>query len=333
MSDDTKEDGVVTFPKTHALVQGRLVADPKVHSEKFATMRVAVSNSYKKSDGTWDNSRPDSFFDVKINGEAHVKLLQEAMGSGKAVKGGHARVEGFPVLEEYEGREKIAIVARKGQSAFSFDLPDRSKRRANEFTISGNIGQIRPVEGQTADGRSYKFYNLTIADNGKDGKANWYNVVVSAPKAVAVMEAGIADGSIATGAKIAVTGSFEPNKWEQDGQTRQKMELRVKPFEGSLKVLFPAKAKEAVGKEASGEGVVAKDDVTTAVPGKKAEPVGEGVVAKDEVADGVPGKRSKAARKSVAVEDETAKDVPAAQSKTKGRAKSRKAALEQEIPF
>jgi single-stranded DNA-binding protein len=248
MSDDTKEDGASKFPKTNALIQGRLAADPKFISDKFATMRIAVSNGFKKEDGTWDNSRPDSFFDVKVNGEAQVGLLKQAVESGAAKKGGHARAEGFPTREEYEGREKIAIVARKGQSAFNFDAPEPGKGKANDFTISGNIGQINKVEGEK-NGRAYKFYNVTIADNDKDGKATWYNVAVSAPKAVAVMDAGIADGSIAAGAKIAVTGAFEPNAWEKDGQKREKMELRVKPFEDSLKVLFPAKGKEAAAKE------------------------------------------------------------------------------------
>lgn len=244
MADENNEGGKPKIAQNNVVLQGHLVADPKIHSEKFATMRIAVSNDFKKEDGTWTEGRPASFFDLKVNGTGPVSLLKEAVESGKAKTGAPLRFEGFPVEDEYQGKKSIAVVARKGATAFSFDKPEPGKGKANDFTITGSVGRVEAVEGEK-NGKPFKFYKVSVADNDRDGKATWYNAVVSAPKSVAALEAGQADGSFGVGALITLQGSMEPNTWEKDGVKQTRMELKVKPFEDSLKVVFPAKNKDA----------------------------------------------------------------------------------------
>lgn len=277
MADENNEGGKPKIAQNNVVLQGHLVAEPKIHSEKFATMRIAVSNDFKKEDGTWTEDRPASFFDLKVNGQAHVDLIKSAVEAGKAKKGGPLHFEGFPVEDEYQGKKSIAVVARKGATAFSFDAPEAGKGKANDFTITGSVGRVEAVEGEK-NGKPFKFFKVSVADNDREGKVTWYNAIASAPKAVAAIEAGQANGTFGVGALVTLQGSMEPNTWEKDGVKQTRMEMKVKPFDDSIKVVFPPKNQDAAAKGQDDAAKALEAEAPKKGRGKKAAAAGKGSI-------------------------------------------------------
>jgi len=282
--ENNNEGGKREFAPTGGTIQGNVVADPKVidgQNGKFVAMRVAVNNGYKKGDEFVETAT--TYVEVTVNQPALVSKIEGAMAEGTFGKGKPIRVEGYPLFDSYDKAdgtkvETVKLAARKGETAI--DLAPDTKKRANDFVLSGNIGNIRPVEGEK-NGKAYKFYELSVAyDAGqaREGEeqrpATWLRARVNTPKAIEALEAGMADGSIGVGGKILLKGSIEPSKAYTDGKgvRREGLEVNVKPFADSIQSIFAPKNKgEASKDQAEGEA-----QAPAAEEGKKAAGKGKG---------------------------------------------------------
>ena len=282
--ENNKEGGKREFERTGGTIQGNVVADPKVidgQNGKFVAMRVAVNNGYKQGDKFVETAT--TYVEVTVNQPALVAKIEGAMAEGTFGKGKPIRVEGYPLFDSYNKAdgtkvETVKLAARKGETAI--DLAPDTKKRANDFVLSGNIGNIRKVEGEN-NGKAYKFYELSVAydagqprEGEEQAPTTWLRARVNTPKAIEALEAGMADGSIGTGGKILIKGSIEPAKayTDKEGVRREGLEVNVKPFADSIQSIFAPKTKgEASKDQAEGEA-----QAPAAEKGKKAAGKGKG---------------------------------------------------------
>lgn len=275
MADENTQGGGARKPDAFATIQGYVQGTPEIKQTRegkdFVSMRVRVPNSQKDADGNWRNDIPSTFVNVGVFNPGQVADVKKGLEAGAIKEGGPVRVEGYPKRDTYtkDGvqRESWSITPRGGQSALSFETPEKGKGMANEFEIRGAVGKMEYHEGEGKNGKPYKFVTMSVAHTddpdwrakkagthtGEDRtKTTWYDTRISSPKNVEAVKAQMDAGQIGVGAIVSVKAAMKPETWtDKEGKKRETMSFDVKPFDDAISVIRAPKPKQNAAEQES----------------------------------------------------------------------------------